>query len=281
MRQLYIMAKHLAGARFPKILVAVKEIYKDKSKRPHTVREPTLQAVLENSLLARGFDLVAGEHIKKLRSQESEVFEEILTDDNKAAKFAMDYGAEYIITAVSRINYTSYNDLGQKEHHAFVELSLKALNTSTAAIVASYKDSGHSPPNCFNEEDLKIKAVQHVAPKLTENLLMRIIQSWDRETENGIRYSLKLYNVKSYRKQALAFIKLLRKVPKVRDVKKLSFGGGRLEMEVFYPANFDVSNLEEAVMEAVDNQKAFKDLDVTYSRGRELNLDMQPGKNKQ
>lgn len=274
MRQLSIVAKHLEGARFPKIVVIVKELYKDKGGVSQSIREPTLQALLENALLARGFDLVAQEHIVKLRSQESQVFENILTDDNKAAKFAMDYGAEYVVTATSRINHTSFNDLGQQEHHGFAELSLKAINTSTAALVASAKQSGTSPANCFTEEDLRIKAVNNVASELVSNVLTRIVQSWDRETENGVRYSVKVYNVKSYRNHALKFIQAVSKIPNVKQVKKLSFGGDRLELEVFYPVMYDVSQLEQAIMEAIGGEKIFDKLDVTYSRGRELNFKM-------
>ncbi len=274
MRRLSIMAKQIAGARFPKIVVIVREIYKDKDGKLHTIREPTLQALIENALLARGFDLVAQEHIEKLRSQETQVFEDILTDDNKAAKFAMDYGAEYVITAASRINFTSVNDLGQQEYHGFAELSLKAINTSTAALVASIKESGTSPANCFTEEAMKIKAVSNVASGLVNNVLTRIIQSWDKETENGVRYSVKLYNVKSYRKHALKFIQAVQKIPEVRQVKKLSFGGNRLELEVFYPAKYDVSHMEQAIVESIEGDKLFENLDVTYSRGRELNFKM-------
>jgi hypothetical protein len=61
-------------------------------------------------------------------------------------------------------------------------------------------------------------------------------------------------------------------VSEVKDVKKLSFGGGRLELEVFYPSTKDVSALEAAVLEAIGADPAFSTLDVTYSRGRELNF---------
>lgn len=217
---------------------------------------------------------MAQDHIQKLRSQEAEVFNDILTDDNKAAKFAMEYGAEYLVRAVGRIKHTSFNDLGQQEHHGFAELSLSAINASSAAIVASKKESGNSPANCFSEIELRVKAVKHVAPKMVDNLIKRILESWDRETANGIRYSVKLYNVKSYRNEGRKFMKLLEKMPEVKQVKKISYGGDRLELEVFYPMVYDLSHLEDAIMDAIDGEKAFRKLDVTYSRGRELNFKM-------
>jgi hypothetical protein len=236
------------------------------------VGEPALQALMEDELLASGFDLVAQEQIKKLRGEEAQVFSDILTDDNKAAKFAMDYGAEYIVNGVARVKYTSFNDLKTQEYHGFAELSLKAINASSAAVVASKKESGNSPATCYSEVELRIKAVKHVAPPLVENLVKRVLESWDRETKNGIRYSVKLYNVKSYRTEGLAFLKLLEGMPEVKQVKKLSFGGDRLEAEVFYPMKYDVAKLEDAIMTAVGADKSFAKLDVTYSRGRELNF---------
>jgi hypothetical protein len=271
-RQLSILAKLMAGARFPKMMFIVTEEYTGQDGKVVVVQEPTLQAVLEDALLAKGFDLVAQEQIKKLRAEEAQVFQEILTDDNKAAKFAMEYGAEYLITAVGRIKHTGYDQMGQKEHHGYAELSLKAINASSAAVVASNKEGGNSPANCFSEEELRVKAVRKVAPKIIDNLTARVLESWDRETQNGIRYSVKLYNVKSYRNEGQKFLQLLEKVPEVKQVKKLSYGGDRLEVEVFYPMVHDVSKLEAAIMTALEKDKAFRSLDVTYSRGRELNF---------
>ena len=69
-------------------------------------------------------------------------------------------------------------------------------------------------------------------------------------------------------------IKLSETIDGVKQVKKLSYGGDRLEIEVFYPTAFDVSHLEDAIMNVVEGEKMFRKLDVTYSRGRELNFKM-------
>ena len=63
-------------------------------------------------------------------------------------------------------------------------------------------------------------------------------------------------------------------MPEVKQLKKISYGGDRLEIEVFYPMVHDVSHLEDAIMDALDGEKMFRKLDVTYSRGRELNFKM-------
>ena len=85
---------------------------------------------------------------------------------------------------------------------------------------------------------------------------------------------VKLYNVKNYRKHGRKFMKILEKLPEVKQVKRISYGGQRLEIEVFYPAAHDVSHLENAIMDGLDGQRVFRNLDVTLSRGRELNFKM-------
>ena len=232
-RQPSLLAKGLAGARFPKLMFVTREEYTGEDGKAVVIDEPTLQSLLENALLSRGFDLVAEDQIKKLRSEESQVFNDILTDENKAAKYAMDYGAEYIVTGVGRVRFSSYDDLHQKEYHGFAELTLRAVNASSAAIVASVKESGNSPANCFSERELRVKAVEHVTPKMIDNLIGRILESWDKETQNGVRYSVKLYNIKSYKNEGLKFIELLEATPNVKQVKKLSYGGERLDLRSF------------------------------------------------
>lgn len=273
-REISILGRKMAGARFPKIMFIVKEEYTSRDKKTESVAEPTLQAIFEDALLARGFDLVAQEQVEKLRSEEKAVFEEALSDDNAAAKMAMKYGAEYIVTGVARVRYTSFNDLGNSEHHAQAELALKGINVSSAALVASKKTTGNSPPNCYDENTLRVKTIDFVAPPLVDNLISRITQSWDRETKNGIRYAVKLYNVKSYKKQGRKFISMLKKLPGAKQVKKLSFGGGRLEVEVFYDPKHDVSQLEEMILDGSESYKALDSLDVKFTRGRELNFQL-------
>ncbi|MBK8012036.1 MAG: hypothetical protein IPK13_11865 [Deltaproteobacteria bacterium] len=272
MRELAFLARRLSGARFPKIMFLLQEEYTDQAGQTGVVFEPTFQAHLEDAFLARGFDLVAQDQIKKLRAEEAEVFDDIITDENKAAKYAMGYGAEYVITGTARVRHTSFDDLGQKEHHGHAELYIRAVDASTAGVIASNKVAGSSPPNCFSEPDLRVRSVTHVGKNLIDSLIRRIVESWDKELANGVRYSVKLYGAKSFKKEGTRFITMIQGVPGVKQVKKLSFGGQRLELEVFFGASSDVSVLEREILRVSEQEHLFKAMDVTYSRGRELNF---------
>ena len=273
-RELSMLARQIAGARFPKVMFLVQEEYQDRGGAAHAIAEPVLQAVLEDALLSRGFEVVAKAHVDRLREQEAEVFAEVVTDPSRASQLAMSYRAEYVVTAVARIKHTSFDDFGLKDHHAHVELSLKAINASTGGVVASTNQAGGSPANCYSEQDLRIRSVRAMAPKLVDGLIRRLGESWERETANGVRYAVKLYNTASFRVQGRAFIEMMSRVPGVRSVKKLSYGGKRLELEVFYAASRDAAELEAAILRAAAESEALKTLDVTYSRGRELSFEL-------
>ena len=70
-------------------------------------------------------------------------------------------------------------------------------------MVASEKRTGNSAPNSYNENDLRINLVNKVSKKSAKDIVSRLLASWDQETKNGIRYNVRFYNVRSYRKQGL------------------------------------------------------------------------------
>ena len=267
-----VQARVSGKARAPKSMFVVSEEFTDARGVTTKVAQPALQALLEDALLARGFDLVAREQVARIRAEERQVFAEILSDDNAAAKLAMQYGAEYLINASATIRDTGGNPDRPSERHGYAELSLKAINASSGAVIASFKQGGTSPRDCCLSADLRMKSISFLAPPIIENLVTRVLDSWDRELQHGVRYSVKIVGVKSFRQQGAACLRLLERLPDVKQVNQISFGGERLEIEVFFPSERDVSQLESTVINAAAKTKELKRLDVVYTRGRELNF---------
>ncbi len=273
LRNLALLDRRIALARFPKLMFVVEETYTAQDKKTQTVAAPTLLGVLEDAFLARGFDLVSKEQIEKLKREDAKMFQSLLSKPSpEAVRYATSLGAEYIVTASARIVHTSVNAMGLNAHRGHVALSLRAVDASTGALIDSRKLEGNSPPNCYSESCLKVKAVDWVAPRLVEPFVGRIIKFWDKDTENGIRYTVRLYNVKSKKRQGLRFIELLGKIENVMLVKQLAFSEGRMELEVFYRALYDVSHLEAMVLQAAERVRSLKSIDVRSSRGREVNF---------
>ena len=266
------MAAKYRVARFPRIMFVIREQYTDAARNTVALEDSTLQSFLEDQFLALGFDLVDQQTVEALRREEAHAFEDILNDDNKAALLATKYNAEYIVTGLAQVRHTSFDDLGNKEHHAYAELSLRAIHGSTGGLVASPKVTGPSPPNCYSEPDLRARTILHVAPKLMASLIQRINDSWERETQNGIRYSVKLYGYNSYADEGVQFLRLVQDLPGIKHVNRVSAAGGRLELEAFYTALYDGAFLEAAILEARSRDRGFATLDVDGSIGRQLSF---------
>jgi hypothetical protein len=265
------LARSMARARYPKLMLAIQEQYTDKNGKTMDVEEPAFLSLLEDALLARGFDLVARGRIEKMRKDERAVFSDLFGPQNAAAKVAMSYQAEYLVNGVARITYASSNDLGLGELHGAVELTLRAINTSTAAVVASFKQEGTTGPE-YSEQEVRVKGVQHVGPPVIDNLVTRVLESWKTEDRLGARYMVRVVDLKDYKKQVTPFLRLLQRVPEVSKVKQVSYGGGRLEVELFYPASHDVSLFTQAVMDAAGHTSAFRKLNVALTTGRDVNF---------
>lgn len=273
LKDMSLLDRKIAQARFPKLMFIVEESYTGQDKKTVDISEPTLLGLLEDAFLARGFDLVSAAQIAQLKQQDAAMFQSLLDKPSPAAiRFATSYGAEYIVRATARVVHTSYNAMNLQAHRGHVELSLSAVDASTGAVIESRKLSGNSPPNCYSESCLRVKAVQLVGPRLVQPFVFRIIQYWDKDTENGIRYTVRLYNIKSKKRQGLRFVELLGKLRDVKLVKQLTYAQGRMELEVFYGALLDITHLEAEVLKASEEVRPLQSMDVDSSRGRELNF---------
>ncbi len=273
LRMMSLLDRRIAEARFPKIMFLVKEQYTNQAGEVVTIDSPVFRSVMQDALIARGFDLVSKEVVERLRAQDAKVFASLLEKPNEAAiQHASSYGAEYLVVADVKVAHTSFDAMGLKAHRGRAEIALQAIDASTGALVHSTNQDGNSPPNCYDEGTMRNKTVKVLSDKMTEPFIDRIVQSWDRDTENGIRYTVRLYEVKSKKRQGLRFIEMLGKLPDVKLVKQLTFAEGRMELEVFYKAAFDITHLEAAVLQASEKVAPLKTMDVRSSRGRELNL---------
>lgn len=272
-RMVSLLDRRIAEARFPKIMFLVKEQYTAQNGEVVTVEPPVFRGFMQDALIARGFDLVAKEQVERLRMQDAKVFESLMDKPNKAAILhAASYGAEYLVVADVKVRHTSFDAMGLKAHRGRIDISLQAVDASTGALIHSTNEDGNSPPNCYDEDTMRTKSVKMLSAKMLEPFIDRIVQSWDRDTENGIRYTVRLYGVKSKKRQGLRFIELLGKLPEVKLVKQLTFAQGRMELEVFYSAAVDVTHLEAAVLQASEKVGPLKTMDVKATRGRELDF---------
>lgn len=268
--ELRSLAQLLSLANMPKFMFVVEERVQGQDGEQVVVVRSMLESLLESSLLEKGFGLISSEHVQALQDQEAQSFEEMFDDDRKAVAFARRLGADFVALAQGKTRFLSYDDLGAKEFHGYSEVELKVLDATNGTLVASVKESGNTPANAFSMEQMCDRGMKKLAPRIIGQLISRTVDHFARQEKRGVRYSIRLRRVKSFRKQGRAFLNLLTKLKHVTNVKRLSFRGGRLEAELFYPLVRSTNDLERSILNASRKSRVLKTLELEQSQGKQM-----------
>ena len=247
---------------YPKMMLIVDETVK-KDGGITVVEHPTLSAEIENTLLSKGFILVAKDYSDRLRLQERDLMAEVIADDQKAAEMALSYGAEVVVVGTNEID-----DLGivNAFYQSDATASIRAIIASTAQVVANVKEQKRGGSD--RAEGSYIEASRKVGTAVVDNLIERIVQNWRQVEKRGSHFVVKLYGITSYRKQGMAFINLLKTIPGVTDVQQRSYGGGRLELDVRYRKALD--ELVAGIWQQMEGRSAFDAVDQKEAIGNNL-----------
>ena len=183
--------------------------------------------------------------------------------DQKAAEMAMSYGAEVVIVGKNAIDYFGVQNLF---HQSDATASIRAIIASTAQVVANVQERKRGGSD--RAENSYIEASKKVGTVIVDNLIERIIQNWRQVEQRGSHFVIKLYGIKSYRRQAMAFINMLKTIADVTDVEQRSYGGGRLEVDIRYRKKLD--DLVASIWEQMEGNSDFDTVDQREAIGNNL-----------
>ncbi|MCK5691080.1 hypothetical protein KAI87_17485, partial [Myxococcota bacterium] len=119
-----------------------------------------------------------------------------------------------------------------------------------------------------SEELARISAVKKSGPKVIQELIDSLIQAWKSEANNGKRFRIIVMKVRKYRSHARPFMKALEGLPNVQNVKEVSYGGKRLELEVIYKGS--KRDLVNAIYDDIGTIKKFRKIDKVVDRGNTI-----------
>ena len=256
------------SANYPKVMLMTTERYTDKGGASRWIDRPSIVPAVEGELLKLGIELVAKEQAEKLASESLEVFAEASGKPSKAAQIATSHGADVVIIGGSEVKFSAFNELNTNMYYLSATVSLRAVNASTAAILASFEAVGKGIG--VNEEIARINAVKDASPKVVKSLIDGLVAAWQKGAQQGNKYKIVLLNIKSYGQVALPFIEALQHIPDVESAKELSFGGKRLEVEVTFRG--DKSTLVKRIFSEVPKTKKLETLDKVLDRGDTVEL---------
>lgn len=265
-KELTEIAHRLVKVRFPKVMFVVREFYRDAQGVERETKEPALQAMLEDAFLVRGFDLVAKEEVERMRREQAEAFADLVKDEASVAKYAMRFGAQYVVFGTARVSYQGRKKIFPDALDATTVLSLRSINASTARVVTNLQESRRSPPNCFNEETLRIQSIRHVG----RGLVPKFIQRFVAQLTEDVRYVVKVWGGSG--SAYLAFQDLLKTLPQVATIGDATFGGEWGAFEVTYPARYENTYLAREILEQAKKVPELKHIDLKKIGGTNIDF---------
>ncbi len=255
----------LKDAGNPKVMLVLDETFLDVDGELVSVERPSITSVLEDLLLRQGFELIAKDQFEKLRREEIKAFSRILGDDKEIAKVASKYGAE--VGVVGTCTIKEIGKAGSKLQVSAL-INLRAVNASTAQIMASIETIGKGTGK--HMDLARVSATRDAAPEVMEKLIRSMVQTWQKQSEEGKRFRIVLVKAEHYNRVARPFIKKMKALTEIVQVKELSYGGGRLELEVIFKGS--KSELLDGIFDEIASAKIFESLDKVLDRGDSIEL---------
>ena len=230
------VAKRLAEARFPKLLLDVEETYVGQDGRKKTVESSVLHTILEKALLERGFELVA---------------------DASAA-------AEYVVKARAQVSHRRF----EHGHFGDVRLDLRAIAPSTGQVVSRAEEAGPTPPAARTEDFMREQGIRRLAPSIVEQFIEQFL---DHILRDRI-YIVRLTNLSSYVDEGRPFIAAIKALPGVGQVGTRMKSSRLVEVEVRFPTQLDDNTLVERIIDQARKSKSLRSIDLAESAAGELNF---------
>jgi hypothetical protein len=259
----------------PKMMVMVDEFWWDPGvamESQSAVDDPASASKIAEIFLTKGFSLVDPQMVKKLRGQELMMMNDLMNNESAVAeiakKAAQEYGAEVLVLGICKVEPIS--DAGGK-YTASASFSSRVVDASTGALMGTKQfaqsGAGTSP------ESARVMAASRAGDGAAVVLMDQVLNFWQDKANNGSDYIVKLYNVESFVKQGMGFIKTIKNVSGVNSAKKRSWDEslGRLEVDLTYKGG-DVDELTFAILEALMEKPAFENIELREAKGSNINL---------
>ncbi len=271
------LMQDLAGK--PKIMVMIDEFWWEPGvpkDRQLPVSDPASAASLEEDFLDRGFyNMVDALMVQQLRSTELLLMEDLMEDagamGDLAKKAAADYGAEVLVLGTCKVEPNS--SAGGK-YEATGVLDVRVVDAATGALLARktarQAGAGTSP------EGARSASGSRAAHSISSELIGQILNYWQNKSNNGQDYIVKLYNVESYARQGLRFLKALKEIPGVSQAKRRQWDEDLKRMEIAMTwKGGDPGSLGDEILLQVMDMPGFESIDMRRASGNNLDFYLQ------
>ncbi len=271
------LAELIVKAGNPKLMLVIQELHIDEHGTPRVIEESTVAAFLEKELLARGFEL-RGDSAAQAKVSSQEAYESWSKDPAASAALARREGADILICG--RVEIISKGVVEKSPgFDALVGQTKIELRSVVRGQNANTGDVFSAKPVLMASFGTTLERAVHRAlqgrgqnaiKQTLDQLLEDLRKSFEKAASSGQSYVVSLHGIKSFRKQGQAFLDGLAKIKGVAKVHQRSFVKGSLMVDLDFTGS--LGELEREIFATMTKHKAFADLDLDGTSGKQLDL---------
>ena len=257
------------GQELPRVMVIGLEQYIGADGKPSTVRASIVRALVERALRGAGYDVVAAEQLAKLSRDAATLMDPKRDADPEARRLAADYRAEVILKLHARVRHGGRNGFGGFQSKVIV--NTRAVDAATGRLLHADTIERTGAPICDNEAELYSCAAGKTGRGV--EIAELVVQGLPKASSTTT-FRVTLEGARRYGRQARPFIKMLERLKETTAVRQVSYGSGRLELEVQVGSKVSASTLVDRVLDGASRYRGLKRLDLRATRGRELSFEL-------
>ncbi|MBC7474495.1 MAG: flagellar assembly protein T N-terminal domain-containing protein [Candidatus Sericytochromatia bacterium] len=215
--------------------------------------DATIVDSFKQEFLEKGFDLKATDEAMEIANSVSLAQTSIdISDRAKVRVLAEKEGANFIARGEVQVIDSRMNE-NTGSYVVTSKVGVEIIDVNSGDIVASYSNTASASSS--SQENARAQSIKKVAILGAKTMASQTIDKWQDRSNNGMKFTIEVRNVKSARGQKMPFLKALKAIAQITS--QTSPKENTLLLDVMYKGQ--KSELGEALLEQIGKEKGFSE----------------------
>lgn len=215
--------------------------------------DATIVDSFKQEFLEKGFDLKATDEAMEIANSLSLAQTSIdISDRAKVRILAEKEGANFIARGEVQVIDSRMNE-NTGSYVVTSKVGVEIIDVNSGDIVASYSNTASASSS--SQENARAQSIKKVAILGAKTMASQTIDKWQDRSNNGMKFTIEVRNVKSARSQKMPFLKALKAIAQVTS--QTSPKENILLLDVMYKGQ--KSDLGQALIDQVGKEKGFSE----------------------
>lgn len=208
--------------------------------------DSSLQPVLEQFLIERGYHLLDAESFSQARTRQEQIIKALAKEDPKWRQMARAMGADWVIRIGNKVEAQLKDQQvvngkvvkpGYYDGQTLLDAEVLDVSSGRKRAVYQLQLTDSNPGRADVYRSLSRRGGQELSQLLNDAMLQDLLEESQPLPQPESRLRILLSGIKSYQSQARPFIHILQTIKGIDSVEEVSFGEGMLELEVKHRLN--------------------------------------------